>query len=342
MPATSADIVSLYRDIDDTNAPAGTTWSYTNGGYLLLTAAIEQIAGKPFKDVLRERIFDPAGMFNTMLRRRDRISLQQRHYAYDGGRWLFKILSREYGGRGRHHLNDRRHAALAQAHRCADGRHGRNLEAHEDAACSRQRNVDGVWPRPMDRQISRRRQVRHAGGGHGANSQMIKLPGAGLDIVVMVNRHDASAVTFANQIIDACVPGLQPVKEEVQTKLLSGVYVSSKTQRVVQLSAAERATSEIKEGQQIATIDGMDIPLTINDDGTLRPGALVSPSRMSVAPEGGGAEPASLKLSEFGNVDQFARQKPLAQTNAEGLRAATPTPLPAQRRWFMIRRTVHG
>jgi hypothetical protein len=33
----------------------------------------------------------------------------------------------------------------------------------------------------------------HGGGGLGANSQMLKVPAADLDIAIMVNRHDLNA-----------------------------------------------------------------------------------------------------------------------------------------------------
>ncbi len=68
---SSADQLSLYCDFDIVNAEPGTSWIYNNGGYLLLSAAIERISGKQLEDVLRERIFEPVGMHDTLLRRVD-------------------------------------------------------------------------------------------------------------------------------------------------------------------------------------------------------------------------------------------------------------------------------
>src|SRR6185503_9399615 len=59
------------RDIDDVSAAPGTTWSYNNGGYLKLSVAIERITGESLENVLRKRIFEPAGMHDTLLRRWD-------------------------------------------------------------------------------------------------------------------------------------------------------------------------------------------------------------------------------------------------------------------------------
>jgi len=43
----------------------GSKYSYNNSGYFLLGAIIEHVTGKPYEQVLKERIFDPVGMKNT-------------------------------------------------------------------------------------------------------------------------------------------------------------------------------------------------------------------------------------------------------------------------------------
>jgi len=43
----------------------GSTFRYSNSGYFLLGAIIEQVAGMPYEQVLRERILEPLGMHDT-------------------------------------------------------------------------------------------------------------------------------------------------------------------------------------------------------------------------------------------------------------------------------------
>lgn len=43
----------------------GTKWNYNNSGYFLLGAIAERVTGKPYEQVLKERIFDTVGMKNT-------------------------------------------------------------------------------------------------------------------------------------------------------------------------------------------------------------------------------------------------------------------------------------
>jgi CubicO group peptidase (beta-lactamase class C family) len=45
----------------------GTRWSYNNGGYVPLGAAIERITGKSLDEVLRKHILEPVGVNDTML-----------------------------------------------------------------------------------------------------------------------------------------------------------------------------------------------------------------------------------------------------------------------------------
>src|SRR5262249_42382364 len=66
---STADILALYRDIDDVNESPQVTWQYTSGAYVILTAIIERLTGRLLEDFLRERIFEPVGMTSTALRR---------------------------------------------------------------------------------------------------------------------------------------------------------------------------------------------------------------------------------------------------------------------------------
>src|SRR5215207_9894140 len=63
-PYKAADFVKKYASGDLEFEP-GSKFSYNNSGYFLLGAIIERITGKPYEQVLKEKILDPAGMKNT-------------------------------------------------------------------------------------------------------------------------------------------------------------------------------------------------------------------------------------------------------------------------------------
>ena len=62
LPRAAAVARILAMPLD---APPGGGWSYSNVGYDLVGAILERRAGRPLRDLLRERLFVPAGMDHT-------------------------------------------------------------------------------------------------------------------------------------------------------------------------------------------------------------------------------------------------------------------------------------
>ena len=60
-PYTVDEFVKKYSSGDLEFEP-GTKFAYNNSGYFLLGAIIEKVTGKPYEQVVKENIFDPAGM----------------------------------------------------------------------------------------------------------------------------------------------------------------------------------------------------------------------------------------------------------------------------------------
>ena len=56
-----ADFLPLFRDLPPYRHP-GTQWQYCNAGYIVLGLVIEELTGRPYADVVQERVFDRAGM----------------------------------------------------------------------------------------------------------------------------------------------------------------------------------------------------------------------------------------------------------------------------------------
>jgi CubicO group peptidase (beta-lactamase class C family) len=63
-PFTVDEFIKKYASGDLEFEP-GTRFVYDNSGYFLLGAIIEKVTGKPYEQVLKENIFDPAGMKNS-------------------------------------------------------------------------------------------------------------------------------------------------------------------------------------------------------------------------------------------------------------------------------------
>jgi CubicO group peptidase (beta-lactamase class C family) len=56
-----ADFLPLFGDLPPYRPP-GQKWQYSNAGYVVLGLVVEEVAGRPYTDVVAERVFDRAGM----------------------------------------------------------------------------------------------------------------------------------------------------------------------------------------------------------------------------------------------------------------------------------------
>ena len=302
---SSTDLLSHYRDIDSVNAAPGTVWSYNNGAYLILSAVIEKITGQALESVLRERIFEPIGMFDTLLRRRDSDFVpnsatlhtskptQRFEKAYlglelagEGGvvttvddmlRWLAHMDSPSIG-------SEATWKTLRTPQRLANGSetgYGLGLKM------GRYRGADTLF---------------HDGGVLGGNCNMLKVPAAGLDVVIILNRDDILGSNITARILDACLPDLESTKAKFDRPFVRGTFVSPKTGRVITLFRENET--------QMVSIDAYDWPFVYEEDGVLRPSPIWNHMQLGVVLEGNRVCPSAIRFDDFGNVDELVAVEP--------------------------------
>jgi len=144
--------------------------------------------------------------------------------------------------------------------------------------------------------------LSHDGAGMGASAQMLKMPAAGLDVVVIVNRNDVSAVELTERVLDACLDGLEPPVASLERTRPTGVFRS----RTVPLVIEFKSTSETAfghNGHLTASINGMDIAVEFSAENTLRPAAAAArwvPLAIEVL--GAGPHRRALKLHDSGTT----------------------------------------
>jgi D-aminopeptidase len=298
---TSDQMVAYFQDISAVNAAPGTTWNYNNGGFELVRTVVERLTGQPLGEVMAERLFAPIGMADTVLRsctyndflpNRATAHMVTKEGRFERWTWMEHIGS---GGivstvddmlRWLAHMDApvvgtaQSWAALRTPQTLANGTstgYGLGLTT------SRYRGVE---------------VLHHGGGGLGNNTWMAKVPAAGLDLVVMVNRGDVSGVTLANQILDACLPSLEPAAEPFRGPFATGTFRSPQTGRVVQLLE--------RDGQQIIAIGGLGLPFAPDDAGVLRPLGGV-PYQWAATLDGDPERPDAIRLDLYGNVEDLVR-----------------------------------
>lgn len=68
----------------------GTQWHYSNSGYAVLARIVEAVSGMSFPEFLKQRIFDPVGMQNTIAFVKGRNEVPHRAFGYrqQRGHWI--------------------------------------------------------------------------------------------------------------------------------------------------------------------------------------------------------------------------------------------------------------
>lgn len=308
---TSEQLLSMYREIDDVNAPPGTAWIYNNGGWLILTAVIERITGQPLEDFMWERIFEPVGMQDSLLLRSDSKFVENRaahHTSSPGGgfekmywgqdnflgagavvstvndmlRWLIHMNAPKVG---RPHT----WAMMTEPQHLANG------------------TATGYGLGLMKDRYRGAERVHHPGNCLGGNAQMLKIPGARLDVMVITNRQDVYSWDLANRIVDACIPGLDPVAPSDDGRPIEGVYFSPNTGRVVHLFRGESSSDS---DQQFASVGGSTLMVRREESGRLNVYHGDTDPKRFIVCEGNSASPRSIQFSEYGTVDTLVRAPP--------------------------------
>jgi CubicO group peptidase (beta-lactamase class C family) len=84
-----ADVLRLLEPQDRTYFAPGSAYRYSNSGYALLALIVERASGKTFATFLRERIFQPLGMTNTVAFEEGISTVSNRAFGYtqEQGRW---------------------------------------------------------------------------------------------------------------------------------------------------------------------------------------------------------------------------------------------------------------
>ena len=84
-----AEVLTLLEKETAGKFAPGTRWSYSNSGYVVLGLVVAKISGKPLAQFLRERIFAPLGMVQTLAYEKGKSEVSQRAFGHskEGDAW---------------------------------------------------------------------------------------------------------------------------------------------------------------------------------------------------------------------------------------------------------------
>lgn len=84
-----AEVLQLLEQETAGKFAPGTQWSYSNSGYVLLGLVVARVSGQPFGKFLRQHIFAPLGMTQTLAYEKGKSEVVQRAYGHskEGQAW---------------------------------------------------------------------------------------------------------------------------------------------------------------------------------------------------------------------------------------------------------------
>ncbi|WP_109123689.1 serine hydrolase domain-containing protein [Dyella sp. C11] len=87
---SDADVLHMLAAEPRSYFPPGTSYRYSNGGYVLLGLIVERASGQSLPDFLARNIFQPLGMSHTLLYVHGGPAVTHRAYGYsdDNGHWM--------------------------------------------------------------------------------------------------------------------------------------------------------------------------------------------------------------------------------------------------------------
>ena len=291
----------------EANFPPGERMIYCNGGYNLISVAIERVTGKPFETVMTERIFEPMGMSDTQSIPSD-MEIHQglaglyvpRDGSYRRGVFVTEALRGEGAMvssvddmlRWLAHLRGKtkivgRGASWTQLMTPPTLNNGFRAQYALGIIIDEYRGV------PV---------IHHGGSVTGGACQMITAPDQALDIIIITNGAPANPDELGNKIMDLILGDevLAAKPEPVSTephKALIGRYRCERTGVVMGL-----ADIEGKLGLSILT--GIAAPLSQTDEGLVLPFVKTVVGHFVIKQT---ATPGVLEISDSDNPDTFKR-----------------------------------
>ena len=302
--ASSSETMALYRTLDDLNTQPGTTWMYNNAGFVLLSLAIERISGQSLGSFMQRRIFEPVGMHDTLLRRGDTDFVPRSammHMTTADGAFVKSYVGGDRSGTGGivstaddmlRWLAHMSAPEVGSAETWKLMRTPQMLASGSSSGYGCGLSIDSFRGVEM---------IHHPGVGMGANAQMLRVPSAGLDIMIMVNREDVSSWERSLRVLDACLPGLEKPRRPSTLPCVNGVFRSESTGLVIRLHA--------QGGMQLGAVGNYaDTPYAEDDAGQLTPTESAFHCRKDAITLVGNREaPDAIRYSHYGNSDELVR-----------------------------------
>lgn len=202
--ASQAQAVALVARQQALDFAPGTSYSYSNSGYLLLAEIVTRLSGRPLAEVAQQRIFGPLGMTNTRFLDRYDAVVPARAWGYEPSKDGFTVEMSDYEQVGDGAVLTTLTDLAKWVRNYERPTVGGTALVRELEATGTVNGAPHMYARGLMVDSTRgMRRVRHGGSWAGFRAELVRLPERQLGVAVLCNRGDANPVRFADGIIEA-------------------------------------------------------------------------------------------------------------------------------------------
>ena len=230
-PSTRATARAIIARHGEMNFPPGTQMIYCNTGFFLLSEIVEEVSGRSYNELLRERITGPLGMDDTVLQLRDSQILPRlvaHHFKGLDGAWERAQWGLVLGGEGG--MSSTLEDMLRwQAHLANPTADMADLLARMEEPTRFANGSLSMYGLGFTvTQYRGLHNIGHGGGVAGGRSESVRFPEQRAGMVILGNRDDIAPFSIARRMADVLlVDELAPVPDAAGLRALAaaaGMY----------------------------------------------------------------------------------------------------------------------
>ena len=230
-----AEVLALLEKQFSGKFVPGTSWAYSNSGYVVLGVVVARISGMPYRDFLQKRVFKPAGMKHSIVYQKGINEIRQRAYGHskekdqfvetdqsptsatlgDGGVYsnLQDLSMWDEALQNHTLLSEKEMAPAWTAVRLADGSEPRSPEQPDEQSLAPGKPVSygfGWFLEPYKDHP----RMWHTGGTMGFRTVIQRFTRDRLTIIILCNRLDLDPKDLAEKVADLILPASPSTKHE--------------------------------------------------------------------------------------------------------------------------------
>ncbi len=200
VPVSDRDVLMMMQSVDSTYFESGSEYRYSNSGYAVLAMVVEQVSGLSFAEYLKENIFDPLGMTNTVAFRKGISEVANRAYGYvvegDSVRFNDQSMTSSVLGDGGIYTS------LVDMFKWDQALYTDKLVSKETLERAFTPGIDRYGYGWYIEDYKGKRCIFHTGSTCGFRTVYKRFPDDQISVVILTNRRDPGIAPLADEIID--------------------------------------------------------------------------------------------------------------------------------------------